>query len=316
VRRAAAGIALAVAALVPVAVPLAGTGAVAGAPPPGAAAAAAAGPAARPGYADSVDRALQLLRDAPADDRATAHRAADVLEAGTGQSQREILADLRAEPPAVADARTRLAALARADRSPAFVPAPGQARRDLDGILAQPRYSGLQQGPSPWDRLAEALGRLLVWLLEAAAVTIAGRFGWALVAAVALLLAGAGLLVARSVRWTGRREARAGELTPGPGAVRDRFAAADRLAAVGDLAGAVRELAGGVAAALGDDRAWEVSPLTVRELFARSPDPASLRPLLLAFEAAVYGERAPGPDAYRRAAEAAAPFRPARAAVA
>src|SRR5207237_576499 len=65
------------------------------------------------GYADSVDRALQLLRAAPAADGSAARQAADVLEAGTGESQREILADLRREPPDVADARARLAVLAR-----------------------------------------------------------------------------------------------------------------------------------------------------------------------------------------------------------
>ena len=55
-------------------------------------------------YADSVDQALQILRDAPATDRGAAGRAAAVLEAGTGQSQSEILADLRQDPPNVADA--------------------------------------------------------------------------------------------------------------------------------------------------------------------------------------------------------------------
>ncbi|HSR23813.1 MAG TPA: hypothetical protein VLW53_09705, partial [Candidatus Eisenbacteria bacterium] len=67
-----------------------------------------------------------------------------------------------------------------------------------------------------------------------------------------------------------------------------------------------------VAAALADDRAWEASPLTVRELFATAPDPAALRPLLLAFEVAVYGDRRPDRPAYRLAEAAAAPFRPDR----
>src|SRR5215510_15338327 len=50
------------------------------------------------GYANSVDRALEILRKAPADDRSAARRAAEVLEAGTGQSQPEILTDLRRDP--------------------------------------------------------------------------------------------------------------------------------------------------------------------------------------------------------------------------
>src|SRR5262245_9595086 len=71
-------------------------------------------------YADSVDRALEILRAAPADDRSAARRASDVLEVGTGQSQPEILGDLRKDPPDVADARDRLSALSQATRSPAF----------------------------------------------------------------------------------------------------------------------------------------------------------------------------------------------------
>ena len=78
----------------------------------------------------------------------------------------------------------------------------------------------------------------------------------------------------------------------------------------------MRALAGAVAAALAGDRAWELSPLTVRELFARAPDPAALRPLLVAFEGAAYGVRRPAPAAYRLAEAAAAPFRPGRRAAA
>jgi hypothetical protein len=47
----------------------------------------------------------------------------------------------------------------------------------------------------------------------------------------------------------------------------------------------------------------------VREIFSRSGDPASLRPLLLPFEAAVYGGRSVDPSTYERALAAAAPFR-------
>jgi len=64
-----------------------------------------------------------------------------------------------------------------------------------------------------------------------------------------------------------------------------------------------------VAAALGDDLAWEASPLTVRELFSKAPSPALLRPLLVAFEAAAYGGRLPDSETYRQAEAAAAPFR-------
>jgi hypothetical protein len=269
------------------------------------------------GYADSVDSALQILRNARGDDAGAARRAADVLEAGTGRTQREILIDLRRSPPDVADARDRLAALAVADRSPAFVPEPGRARQAVRDILAQPRYASLGQGPSLTDRIRDALLQALVWVAERVGAVLSSGAGIAVVAAAAIGLALIVVVVVRSVRWRARAEAR----PPGRGATagepgEDRFARADRLAAAGDLEGAVRVLTGAVAAALGGDRAWEVSPLTVRELFSGAADPAALRPLVLAFEAAVYGQRPPGPDAYRRAEAAAAPFRPGRRAAA
>jgi hypothetical protein len=260
-------------------------------------------------YAASVDHALQVLRDARGDDRAAASRAADLLEAGTGQSQREILLDLRQSPPDLADARARLAALARADRSPAFVPEPGKARQAVHDILAQPRYSALGQGPTLADRVRDALLRLLVWVANAIGTVLGSGAGVLVVAVAAAGLALIGALVARSVRWRGRREARLAGAAGVAAAEDDRFARADRLAAAGDLDGAIRALAGAVAISLGGDRAWEASPLTVRELFAGAAQPAALRPLLVAFEAAVYGRRPPDPEAYRRAAAAAAPFR-------
>ena len=268
------------------------------------------------GYADSVDSALQILRNARGDDRDAARRAADVLEAGTGQTQREVLLDLRQSPPDLADARGRLAALAVADRSPAFVPEPSQARQAVRDILAQPRYASIGQGPSLTDRIRDALLQALVWIAERLGAVLTSGAGIAVVAAAVIALVLVAIVVARSVRWAARSEA-----LPDRGAAareldEDRFARADRLAAAGDLEGAIRALAGAVAAALGGDRAWEASPLTVRELFAGAADPAALRPLLLTFEAAVYGQRPPGPEAYRRAEAAAAPFRPGRQAAA
>jgi hypothetical protein len=47
----------------------------------------------------------------------------------------------------------------------------------------------------------------------------------------------------------------------------------------------------------------------VREIFQRAPDHATLRPLLLPFEAAVYGGREVDEAAYQRAAQVAAPYR-------
>ncbi|HSR23880.1 MAG TPA: hypothetical protein VLW53_10045, partial [Candidatus Eisenbacteria bacterium] len=140
-------------------------------------------------YADSVDHALQVLRDARGGDREAARRAADILEAGTGQSQREILMDLRQDPPDVADAKDRLTALSRAVRSPAFAPEPAKARTAVADILAQPRYAALRQGPLLQDRVRDALLRLLVWVVERIGGVVAGGFGLVLVAAAAAGLA-------------------------------------------------------------------------------------------------------------------------------
>jgi hypothetical protein len=105
------------------------------------------------------------------------------------------------------------------------------------------------------------------------------------------------------------REARARADAGAAAVARDRFGEADRQAAAGDLSRAIRSLAGAVAAALGEDRDWEISPLTVRELFTKAPDPPSLGALLQAFESDAYGSRPPGREAYRLAEAAAAPFR-------
>jgi hypothetical protein len=270
------------------------------------------GAADAPTYADSVDSALQILRSARGDDRDAALRAADVLQAGTGQTQREILLELRKSPPDVSDARDRLAALSAADRSPAFVPEPSRARQAVRDILAQPRYASLSQGPSLTDRIRDALLQALVWIAQRIGAVLNGGVGVAVVAAAAIGLALIAVLVARSVRWRGRSEARPTRRTEFGELGEDRFARADRLAGAGDLDGAVRALAGAVAVALGGSRAWEASPLTVRELYAGASDPRALRPLLFAFEAAVYGQQPPDPETYRRAAAAAAPFRPGR----
>jgi hypothetical protein len=266
----------------------------------------AASPAA-PGYADSVDQALHTARQAGSDDRQAARLAADQLEGGTGQSQPEILSELRADPPNLGDARVRLAALSGAARSPAFTPEPGRARAALREILADPRYADLQSGSSLGDRLAYWALLALVWLLQRL-----GHGGlpllWALGGAGAATLIAVAVLLALAARGRGRREAQLADRSVEEIA-RDRFAEADRLASQGDLTAAVRALAGAVAAALGDHRDWDRSALTVREIFSRADDPARLRPLLLVFEAAVYGAVPPDSEAYARAGAAAAPFR-------
>jgi hypothetical protein len=152
-----------------------------------------------------------------------------------------------------------------------------------------------------------------VWILDhlAAGGGPSAWIRWAVLGIAVTVVLAVATVLALAVRGRGRREARAADQARVSGATaRDRFAEADRLAAAGDLTGAVRALAGGVASSLGDDRDWEVSPLTVREIFWRSSNPEALAPLLAAFEAAVYGAREPDAETYARAARAAAGYRP------
>ncbi|HVD00957.1 MAG TPA: hypothetical protein VNG93_07405, partial [Candidatus Dormibacteraeota bacterium] len=81
------------------------------------------------------------------------------------------------------------------------------------------------------------------------------------------------------------------------------------LSAAGNRVGAIRALCAGVAATLAGEKTWEGSPLTVREIFQRAPDSVSLRPLLLPFEAAIYGGREVDEETYGRAEAVAAPYR-------
>jgi hypothetical protein len=124
----------------------------------------------------------------------------------------------------------------------------------------------------------------------------------------AVIVIGVAVLVFRSARGRFTESVSAGQ-PAGPRAPADYFAEADRLAAKGDRVGAIRALCAGVAATLSGERTWEGSPLTVREIFQKAPDPARLRPLLMPFEAAVYGGRQVDADAYKEAARVAAPFR-------
>ena len=89
----------------------------------------------------------------------------------------------------------------------------------------------------------------------------------------------------------------------------DHFGQADEAAGRGDYSIALRFLVAAVATSVSRRSYWESSPLTVRELFRGSGKLEQLRPLLVAFELAVYGFRPVDEATYRRAAELAAPFR-------
>lgn len=243
-------------------------------------------------------------------DPAAGQAAARILAGPVGNTQPEILNDLRRQPPELADADSRLGALETALGSPADTKDSPRAAQELHRILGMPRYDAMRAAPSLLDTLVGWLWQRLLEFLSGLGLGSGGRaLVGILLAASVLATVVVALFLLRDVR-TRRRRRRAGIPITGREMAADRFAEADRRAAAGDYVGALRALAGGVSAALGGEGAWEGSPLTVRELFRRADHPEALRPLLLPFEAAVYGHRSPDAGAYTRAADAAAPYRP------
>ncbi len=274
---------------------------------PAQAAADSASPAA---FKQAVQDTLTLVHAALPNDTSTAQRAVTVLEAGTGLTQREIISDLEASPPDFADASERLQALLKALDHPADTSDPAQAQQRLRDVMAMHRYDALHQ-PQTWlDRLrqwfSDRINDLLkIFRRESGSLPLPSWvyyvFGTIVVAIVAVL-------IFSSTR--GRLAEGSGAGSPsGPRRPTDYFNEADRLAAAGDRIGAIRALCAGVAATLAGEQTWEGSPLTVREIFQDAPDPASLRPLLVPFEAAVYGGRDVDRSTYERALQVAAPFR-------
>ncbi len=261
-------------------------------------------------YRDAVQQALADVRDASGSDPVPAMAALSVLEAGTGRTQPEITDDLRLRPPDYADARARLTALLASLDGPASTSDPAAAQQKLASVLAMSRYAALHRPPSLLDRFEQWVGDRVRQLLA----LLFGPHGagsvpnWFFFGLGVIALAAVATVVFNSTR--GRfRESVIAASPPGPRAPADYFAEADRLAAAGDRVGAIRNLCAGVAGSLAGERTWEGSPLTVREIFQRAPDFASLRALLLPFEAAVYGGRDVDVAAYARAAEVAAHFR-------
>jgi hypothetical protein len=270
---------------------------------------ASADPPPPPTYRQAVEDAYNLVRTAAPDDLTSAARAVGALQAGTGTSQLEILADLERRPPDFEDAKLRLLTLLTALDAPATTSDPQLAQQRLHAVLALPRYDALHKPPSVLDRFVQWVrDRIdqLLGLLFGGRGTPAPAWIFYLFGAVAL--ASVAFVVFRSTRGRFSQELVASQAT-GPRAPADYFAEADRLAAKGDRVGAIRNLCAGVAATLAGERTWEGSPLTVREIFQRASDPRRLDTLLLPFEAAVYGGRAVDTATYQLAKQVAAPFR-------
>jgi hypothetical protein len=275
---------------------------------PLAAAAAAPTPSA---YRQAVQDAYNLVVTARTHDSSTARQAVSILVAGTGATQPEIIAALHRNPPDFVEAGDRLRALLDALDSPATTADPARAQQQLHDVMAMHRYDPLHRPPSLIDRFFQ-------WVTDRATELLRFLFGrnggglpvpdWVfyMLGAVALVLVA--LVVFRAARGRISDSVIAGSPT-GPRSPADYFAEADRFASQGDRVRAIRALCAGVAATLAGERTWEGSPLTVREIFLRAPDPSRLRPLLAPFEAAVYGGRDVDEATYEQAARVAAPFR-------
>jgi hypothetical protein len=262
-------------------------------------------------YTAAIHRALTLVQFAERGDAPSLRQAVQVLEEAPGPSQPEILRDLRALPPNLPDAASRLQALDGALQARVDTPDPNRAAEQLKSVLSMPRYAGLSTGPSPAQRIfatiLDAIRNFLQWLGVGGLHFSIPTWLWLALAALVILA-----IIVWPIRSTLGRGGREAVVRRAPSVVRpsaDFFGEADRMAAAGDYQAAVRALAGGVAVKLSGERAWDHSPFTVRELFFRSKDPESLRPLLRPFEEASYGRRPPDRKMYERAAQAAHPYR-------
>ena len=261
-------------------------------------------------YRQAVHDALALAQGALPNDTTAAGEAIKVLQAVPGLSQPEIIADLGRNPPNFEDAVNRLQALLNALDHAADTTDPVLAQQRLHEVLSRQRYDALHRPPSLIDRLRQWIGDrindlLSIFRRQAGSLPLPDYVFYILGAIVVGVVA---VVIFSSTRGRFAEGAIAGR-PAGPRAPADYFAEADRLAAAGDRVGAIRALCAGVAATLAGERTWEGSPLTVREIFQHAPDPASLRPLLIPFEAAIYGGRDVDKATYERAVRVAAPFR-------
>ena len=261
-------------------------------------------------YSTAVHRALSLVQFAEKGDTPSIDQAIQVLEAVPGPPQAEILADLRAPTPRLADADQRLQVLSRALQQQVDTPDAAAAQRELHNVLGMPRYAGMTTGPSLLERIVgaiiNAVRTLLGWLGVGKLHLNIPTWFWLALAVILILLII--LWPLRSAITRGGRQAKSVQPAVTPSST-DYFARADQLAAAGDYAGAIRALAGGVAVRLSGERAWDQSPYTVRELFSRSDDPEALRPLLRLFEETSYGQRPADQRAFARASEVADSYR-------
>jgi hypothetical protein len=262
-------------------------------------------------YQLAVQHALDAAQGAAPNDSAKARDVVAALREYTGIDQPEIIADLQRNPPEFQDAISRLQALRDALNAQAQTSDPVLAQQRLHGVMSMPRYDALHRQPSWLDQLKQWVGDRINELLQ---LFFGGQGSGAQLRDIffyvigTIAVAAVAFIVFRSARGRFAEGVIAGR-PAGPRRPADYFAEADRLAAAGDRVGAIRALCAGVAATLAGERTWEGSPLTVREIFRHSADPASLHPLLIPFEAAVYGGRDVDEATYERAVQVAAIYR-------
>jgi hypothetical protein len=254
---------------------------------------------------------LTLVQFAERGDEPSRRQALEVLREAPGPAQPEIIADLQAQPAQLSDADQRLQALFSALQARVDTPDPARAHQQLERVLSMPRYAGLASGPSLIDQIVRtvttAIANFLRWL---GANNV--RFNipvWIWLALAAAVILGIILWPIRGAISRGGRDVVASRTPSTVAASVDFFADADRFAAAGDYAAAIRALTGGVTGKISGERVWDRSPFTVRELFQRTENPESLRPLLRSFEEASYGRRRPDQATYAQALEAARPYR-------
>jgi hypothetical protein len=256
-----------------------------------------------------VEQAHSLVKEGLSGRPDAARAALALLLPEVGDGQPEIVADLRQDPPDYADADKRLTAVAATLGRPGVVANPSQAKSDLHRILSRPRYAGLHANDSLWNRFWNWVDVQIFRFLFSLNLGGAPSWFWQTVLGVAALVtAGVTWLIVRT-GWTRAAKGLTAPGAPPTAAELDRFAEADGAAARGDYAAALRSLVAAVATAVSGQPYWETSPLTVRELFRASGRLDQLRPLLLAFELAVYGFRPVDAATYRRLADLAEPFR-------
>ncbi len=96
-----------------------------------------------PPYAEAVQTAYDIIQTASPQDVAPAVAATQVLIEGTGDTQYEIVADLKARPPLYDEARARLSALLAALLQPMTTTDPSLAAQRLHEVMSMSRYDAL-----------------------------------------------------------------------------------------------------------------------------------------------------------------------------